>query len=54
MLRYALPTSDRLLKADTVFQKVPCTFEHTVSDLGYLDGNAGQEVGITCESTSLC
>ncbi|KAK8214483.1 DNA replication complex GINS protein PSF3 [Phyllosticta capitalensis] len=25
-------------------EKVPCTFEHTVSDLGYLDGNAGQEI----------
>lgn len=26
-------------------QKVPCTFELTVPGLGFIDGNAGQDVG---------
>lgn len=32
----------------TTSQKVPCTFDLTVSGLGYLEGNVGQEVNLVC------
>lgn len=30
----------------TAYQKVPCTFELTVPNMGYLQGNPGEDVRI--------